>query len=843
MKVTKQTGTANTTYSPGRQIKYLAIHYTAGVSCKSGSAASCASWFANPNAGGSADYIVDEGGLVQYNPDPHNRYCWAVGGSKYNTQGGRLYGIAKNANCVSLEICSGNKVGKITYPNDPNYYFTTAVEAKAIEATKYLMELYGIDADHVIRHYDVNGKCCLPIDKTELLTPNGWVSLGRAKVGMKVAQYDPTNDSITFASVSDVVEPRVEEVLKNRYLEATADHRMWVKPNSKNSHDFREMIWGDILDGKKQYVIKTASNLETEGIELTDNEIRLLVWIQGDGHYIFEKRAKKGIGIQGIEFHLKKERKILRILNLLDDMNIPHSESYCKNGSVHIRTFDKSLYLWSETWLTNKAFNYNLMWMSQHQFDVFWEELMQVDGSVESQLYSSSIDHNNDVVQAICALHGKRSSKISMGNTNGGGKSTIMTASTNHCVGQGGSNIPIKRRTTIVSCVTVPTGFILVRNNDKTFIVGNCPGIIGWNKDSGSEDKWNAFHEAIGGTPIHWYRVRLAWDKPETQIGAYINLDTAKQNCPAGYSVFDDNGKVVYTNVDAVSSPQSADKYPSGIPASKEVYINAVGSICQQLYPETKILPSVVTAQCCLETGFGLGGDSVQLMQVNNLLGMKTDLINSTWKQWSVWKGGSIIKRTPEYHNGQLVYINDSFRKYTDYENCIRDYEMFLLHVRNNKGLKYARIAGMTDPAQVIHAIRIGTGTDARPEGYCTDPAYESKILSLIKQYNLTKYDTNVPTPQPEPQPQPKPEPQPQPTPTPSKKKYRVRVGIYKYKSYLDKLSKMIKDKTGLDCFSEQQSDGTHLYCGSFDSKANAEERAKLLAKAGFNSQIETVTI
>ena len=529
MKVIKQTGTANTTYSPGRQIKYLAIHYTAGVSCKSGSAASCASWFGNPNAGGSADYIVDEGGLVQYNPDPKNRYCWAVGGSKYNTQGGRLYGIAKNANCVSLEICSGNKVGKITYPNDPNYYFTTAVEAKAIEATKYLMELYGIDADHVIRHYDVNGKCC--------------------------------------------------------------------------------------------------------------------------------------------------------------------------------------------------------------------------------------------------------------------------------------------------------------------------PGVIGWNKDSGSEDKWNAFHEAIGGAPIKWYRIRLAWDKPETQVGAYINLDKAKADCPAGDSVFDDTGKVVYTNVDAVSSPQSADKYPSGIPASKEVYINAVGSICQQLYPETKILPSVVAAQCCLETGFGLGGDSVPLMQVNNLLGMKTDLINSTWQQWSVWKGGSIIKRTPEYHNGQLVYINDSFRKYTDYENCIRDYEMFLLHVRNNKGLKYARIAGMTDPAQVIHAIRIGTGTDAHPEGYCTDPAYESKILSLIKQYNLTKYDTNVPTPQPEPQPQPKPEPQPQPTPTPSKKKYRVRVGIYKYKSYLDKLSKMIKDKTGLDCFSEQQSDGTHLYCGSFDSKANAEERAKLLAKAGFNSQIETVTI
>lgn len=159
MNIVKQTGTANTTYAPGRTISYLAVHYTAGVSC-SGSASGSASWFANPTAGGSADYIVDETTFIQYNPDPRNRYCHAVGGSRYSTQGGRLYGVAKNANCVSLEICSGNTSGKITYPNDPRYYFTDAVIAKAIEAVQYLMQLYGIDADHVIRHYDVNGKPC-----------------------------------------------------------------------------------------------------------------------------------------------------------------------------------------------------------------------------------------------------------------------------------------------------------------------------------------------------------------------------------------------------------------------------------------------------------------------------------------------------------------------------------------------------------------------------------------------------------------------------------------------------------------------------------------------------------
>ena len=31
---------------------------------------------------------------------------------------------------------------------------------RAVELTQYLMKVYGIDASHVIRHYDVNGKSC-----------------------------------------------------------------------------------------------------------------------------------------------------------------------------------------------------------------------------------------------------------------------------------------------------------------------------------------------------------------------------------------------------------------------------------------------------------------------------------------------------------------------------------------------------------------------------------------------------------------------------------------------------------------------------------------------------------
>jgi len=44
------------------------------------------------------------------------------------------------------------------------------------------------------------------------------------------------------------------------------------------------------------------------------------------------------------------------------------------------------------------------------------------------------------------------------------------------------------------------------------------------------------------------YRVRKTWNNPSSQIGAYSILDNAKKACKKGYSVFDDNGNIVYSN-------------------------------------------------------------------------------------------------------------------------------------------------------------------------------------------------------------------------------------------------------------------------------------------------------
>lgn len=45
-----------------------------------------------------------------------------------------------------------------------------------------------------------------------------------------------------------------------------------------------------------------------------------------------------------------------------------------------------------------------------------------------------------------------------------------------------------------------------------------------------------------------WYRVRTSWDNAASQIGAYRVRDNAIKNCPEGYTVYGDNGAVIYTN-------------------------------------------------------------------------------------------------------------------------------------------------------------------------------------------------------------------------------------------------------------------------------------------------------
>lgn len=70
-------------------------------------------------------------------------------------------------------------------------------------------------------------------------------------------------------------------------------------------------------------------------------------------------------------------------------------------------------------------------------------------------------------------------------------------------------------------------------------------GYYGMKKEDQEQEKQEPEQEQKAAT---WYRVRTSWDNAASQIGAYKVKDNAIQNCPEGYTVYGDNGAVIYSN-------------------------------------------------------------------------------------------------------------------------------------------------------------------------------------------------------------------------------------------------------------------------------------------------------
>ena len=131
----------------GNSIKYIVVHYTAG---NGDTAMNNAQYFHN-NSGlqASAHYFVDEHSVVQSVRDTDG--AWHCGGPLESSHH-PLHNICMNRNSLGVEMCSDKVNGK--------YIITAQTVDRTVELVRWLMAKYGIDADHVVRHYDVTGKDC-----------------------------------------------------------------------------------------------------------------------------------------------------------------------------------------------------------------------------------------------------------------------------------------------------------------------------------------------------------------------------------------------------------------------------------------------------------------------------------------------------------------------------------------------------------------------------------------------------------------------------------------------------------------------------------------------------------
>ena len=131
------------------RIKYIVIHY---VGALGGAKENCA-YYGGGNRGASAHYFVGFAGEIWQCVEDKD-IAWHCGASSYR------HPECRNANSIGIEMCVRKKSTETMNATDKDWYFEKATVQSAVELTRYLMKKYNVQADHVIRHYDVTGKIC-----------------------------------------------------------------------------------------------------------------------------------------------------------------------------------------------------------------------------------------------------------------------------------------------------------------------------------------------------------------------------------------------------------------------------------------------------------------------------------------------------------------------------------------------------------------------------------------------------------------------------------------------------------------------------------------------------------
>lgn len=224
MDIIKKTSTTHTGYLKNRSIQYIVLHYTAGTSSAKGVARNIAAMFANPNnRPASADFIVDDGEIVQYNPNIKDRYTYAVGGKPYSVRYTPLactfYGKCKNHNSVSIEMCSSKANKKSLQATDTDWSISASIVDRAVELTKYLMKTYNVPADRVIMHHHVTGKLCPQPWCVNPRRLDGWNKFKERLTDKKKEVEDLTKQETEklIAEKMAVIEKKLDEIKPKAY--------------------------------------------------------------------------------------------------------------------------------------------------------------------------------------------------------------------------------------------------------------------------------------------------------------------------------------------------------------------------------------------------------------------------------------------------------------------------------------------------------------------------------------------------------------------------------------------------------------------------------------------------
>lgn len=315
------------------------------------------------------------------------------------------------------------------------------------------------------------------LDKeTEILTENGWIRIADWS-NEKILQYDKEIDTAHFETPNAFIKKPCDEFfhLFTKYgldQMVSDEHKILAWIGIKNrGYVLTDYIASDFVrkhNSLKKGIsggIKTTFNLESKGLDMSDEDIRVIAMISADGTI-----RKKFPDHTRVEIHLRKERKVERAKHLLNAAGLDFSCHERKDGTTNF-------YVHGKPWYTKDL---TIFWAAnQHQLKTLAEESLEWDGTKRKNggfSYSTTIKQNADVIQFAFAANGVRCGiQIIDWKKNGWSNTYSVYSTANEIVRFPERNIQKKKSEDgFKYCFTTNTGYFIIRRNNKISITGNC---------------------------------------------------------------------------------------------------------------------------------------------------------------------------------------------------------------------------------------------------------------------------------------------------------------------------------------------------------------------------------
>lgn len=335
------------------------------------------------------------------------------------------------------------------------------------------------------------GKCFHP--DTEVLTKTGWIKIIDLKEGIEIAAAFPNQDGevvIEWQIPTNIFSKPYKGNLVHLQNEGinirvTPDHRMVAYCAKKNGKPGSpKVVLPEELNSVRFF--PNAGVYKNESFSEDERLLRLAIATQADGNYSSE-------GLQ-IKFGFSKQRKIDRLLSLLNEGEYKIAE-YTNGKSekkttaivIHAELASKIKKLLDP----DKTFSWKYLNFSLTDRQIILDEVKYWDSRIvsgNSFSYFSSVQKNIDVLQAIAHITGNKTKKYVTVSANENRKDCYTLAIKSNILSRGEnigtSLVPYDG---LVTCLSVPSSFILVRDGGTPIICGQClnfglPGGLGADK-------------------------------------------------------------------------------------------------------------------------------------------------------------------------------------------------------------------------------------------------------------------------------------------------------------------------------------------------------------------------